>query len=385
MCKFRVTNRLGILVFLVIILFLPLPGCGTDLTITSPLDHQVFQRQTQDQGIVTIQGKTPNPADSVEAEFTGQSISGKLPGTWSPSKLDKITGVFHADLPTPAGGFYVLKIRVIHNREVSEMSVRHVGVGEVFVVSGQSNSTNYGEVRQKTKSGMVTAKSSEGWQIANDPQPAVQDDSSQGSFIPSFGDAMFEKYGVPIGVISVGHGSTSVRQWLPKGTPVQVMPTYQKYVYNDPSGVLLSDGVLYANMVAQLKLLGKGGFRAVLSHQGESDSNQPEGNNITADTYKEMMHSLIANERLDVGWDFPWFVAEATYQSPYVQSCPSIQRAQQSLWEDGISLQGPNTDALTMQYREKKGRGIHFNDAGLKLHGKLWFQQVSAYLDSEVR
>jgi hypothetical protein len=42
--------------------------------------------------------------------------------------------------------------------------------------------------------------------IADDPQPGVQDTSSRGSFIPAFGDALYAKYHVPVGIADVGHG-----------------------------------------------------------------------------------------------------------------------------------------------------------------------------------
>jgi hypothetical protein len=59
---------------------------------------------------------------------------------------------------------------------------------------------NYGEVRQQTRSAMVVSFSGCAWSIANDPQAGVQDNSRNGSFIPSFGDTMYEKYRVSIGV-----------------------------------------------------------------------------------------------------------------------------------------------------------------------------------------
>jgi hypothetical protein len=129
--------------------------------------------------------------------------------------------MFHADLKTAAGGYYEIDVRVRHGAShIDTLTVPHVGVGEVFVVSGQSNSTNYGEVPLGTETGMVTTFSGDAWRLANDPQPGVQDNSKKGSFIPFFGDALYRKYRVPIGVASVGHGSTSVRQWLPAGEPV---------------------------------------------------------------------------------------------------------------------------------------------------------------------
>jgi hypothetical protein len=194
---------------------------------------------------------------------------------------------------------------------------------------------------------------------------------------------MYKKYGVPIGIASVGHGSTSVRQWLPEGSPVLVMPTWPGYIYNSDAG-LACDGTLYSGMLAQIRAFGKNGFRAVLWHQGESDSHQPPGSNISADIYENMMLRVISDLRKDAGWDFPWFVAEATYISPLDQSTPEIEAAQQDLWKFGPAIQGPNTDLLTMPYREKNGRGIHFNNEGLKVHGQLWATQVSIYLDEKL-
>ena len=48
------------------------------------------------------------------------------------------------------------------------------------------------------------------------PQPGVQDNSRKGSFIPSFGDALYRRYHVTIGIPSVGHGSTSGLSWAEK-------------------------------------------------------------------------------------------------------------------------------------------------------------------------
>ena len=83
---------------------------------------------------------------------------------------------------------------------------------------------------------MVTSFNGTEWSLANDHQLGVQDNSRKGSFIPSFGDALYRRYRVPIGIASIGHGSTSVRQWLPADTPIHVMPTMTRYVKTDADG-----------------------------------------------------------------------------------------------------------------------------------------------------
>ena len=79
-------------------------------------------------------------------------------------------------------------------------------------IKWDEDATNYGEAKTQIASGMVSSFGGGAWQLANDPQPGVQDNSKNGSFIPAFGDAMYARYKVPIGVACTGYGGTSVRQ-----------------------------------------------------------------------------------------------------------------------------------------------------------------------------
>jgi hypothetical protein len=363
----------------------PLVAPATVL-LSSPLDYQVFQRESRLMGTVSIRGRSLAPAKRAEARVVGKRISGPLTAKWLPLSLDQQTGEFHGDLKAAAGGFYEVDVRIKRAGHGFEtLTVPHVGVGEVFVVSGQSNSTNYGEVPQVTETGMVSSFNGDVWQLANDPQIGVQDNSKKGSFIPSFGDDLYRKYGVPIGVASVGHGSTSVRQWLPAGEPVEVMPTMTKYVVEDANGTLISDGTLFNGMMVRIHQLGVHGFRAVLWHQGESDSHQKPEHEISGETYRRMLEEVILATRREAGWDIPWFVAEASYGTPEIPSWEPVREAQQSLWLSGVALPGPDTDTLGPAYRQNNGKGVHFNDAGLKAHGLLWAHRVELYLDPLLR
>ena len=366
------------------------------ITLRSPLDYQVFQRSALLKGQVLVRGQTRDAAGlagtRVEARLTGASLQGSLRGNWIRLKMDETSGSFSGAIKTVPGGFYQCEVRLVRTHAaVARIVVPHVGVGEVFVVAGQSNATNYGEVKQTTQTGMVTVFSGEAWQLANDPEPGVQDTSKNGSFMPAFGDALYRKYHVPIGVAPVGHGSTSVRQWLPAGSPVLVMPTMTRYVTRNAQNELVSDGTLFNGMMKRIHLLddygqlGKHGFRALLWHQGESDAHQAPEHSITADQYGSMMIELIRASRKDAGWDAPWIVAEATYHSPQDPSDPAVEQAQRGLWKRGIALEGPNTDTLGSEYRQNHGAGVHFSDAGLKAHGALWAEAVERYLDRVLR
>lgn len=353
------------------------------VSLSSPLDYQVFQRRNLASGSVEIRGTADVPADRAEVQVTGNSAAGPLSTRWSALKLDASTHEFSGSLDEPAGGFYQLEVRLLrHGKQVASTMVPHVGVGEVFVVAGQSNSTNYGEVRQTTGTGMVVAFDGATWRLANDPQPGVQDHSTKGSFIPAFGDALYRKYHVPVGVAAVGHGSTSVRQWLPAGDPVYVLPTMTKFIATNAAGDLICDGTLFNGMMERIRELGPRGFRALLWHQGESDAHQAPEHSISPEQYHATMIRLIQATRAAAGWDIPWLTAVATYHTPQDQGAPEFEAAQRSLWSEGVALEGPNTDTLGPEYRQNGGKGVHLSDAGLKAHGLMWAKAIERYIDS---
>jgi hypothetical protein len=57
-------------------------GGAAAVTLTSPLDFQVFQRRTRLKGKIEIDGHINVPADRIEERLTGDSLRGPLPGNW---------------------------------------------------------------------------------------------------------------------------------------------------------------------------------------------------------------------------------------------------------------------------------------------------------------
>jgi len=350
---------------------------AAEVTLDSPLDYQVFQRSSMDAGAIAVTGRAGEACDSAEARLDGhpwQRLSTSPPCA------------FDGSLAASPGGWYGLEVRVRRAGQwIGGAGVEHVGVGEVFVVSGQSNSTNYGEEAQRTTTQMVATFNGAAWRLANDPQPGVQDSSTQGSFIPAFGDALYAHFHVPVGIASVGAGATSVRQWLPQGDRFRSPPTSPKFVIETADGDWESTGKLFDGMLHRIRQLGPHGFRAVLWHQGESDAHQAAGHRIDAPDYQRLMERLIREMRARAGWDFPWFVAQATYHSPTDAAAPEIRAAQAALVSEGLALRGPDTDTLTGAYRQNHGTGIHLSAAGLEAHGRLWAEAVEAWLDRTIR
>jgi hypothetical protein len=264
-------------------------------------------------------------------------------GKWTELGIDKQTGNFAAEFNAPAGGWYRCEIRMIKDgKEVAVKGIEHVGVGEVFVAAGQSNSTNSGEKKLKSVSGMVSTFSGEMWRVADDPQPGAHDNSGGGSFYPPLGDLLYGKFKVPIAFAVTGHGGSSLAQWQPGGE-------------------------LFNWMETRIQQLGPQGFRAVLWHQGEADCTTLE------QEYYDRLKTIIEQSNLRAGWSFPWMVAQVGgWQT---------KKAKIRLWADGVALEGGDSDTLVgPENRQQNGKNAHFTELGLNRHAALWAEKLETYL-----
>ncbi len=350
------------------------------LNLISPLDYQVFQRQTPTDGKIIVEVTLETTArgtltnlEKLEAQLVGNAIK-KFPN-WQPLPFDNRVRHFRAELSAPAGGWYQLQVRLIGSgTNIAEANVEHVGVGEIFVVAGQSNAANHGEEKQQAKNPLIVEFGNGNWHPAKDPEAGAS--GKGGSFMPAFGDAMAARFNVPIGIVAIAEGSTSVREWLPKNDSIVALPDTGRNVIMVGSNSWVAAGELYDRIISTQQMLGSNGFRALLWHQGESDST------LSPKIYRQYLQRIIETSRASAGWRVPWFVAQASYH-PGDTGLPELRAAQKSLATDGIALAGPNTDELGPEWRQNNGKGIHFNARGLQKHGELWAQMVGDWLESK--
>lgn len=350
--------------------------------LQSPLDYQVFQRQSRGAGDVLIKGHVKS--EDAEGGVLQYRLVKDSMVDWQNFPADLENGIFENTVPVPSGGWYRLDLRVIkEDLPISEHVITHVGVGELFVVAGQSNAANHGEERMQTHTELVSTFDGSHWQLANDPQPGAS--GNRGSFLPSFGDEMVRRFQVPIGFVSCGIGATSVREWLPEDSRFPNPPTLIGRVEQLPNGEWSSKGEAYRIFVERMRSLRDSRFRAVLWHQGESDANQKDSTRtLSGNLYRNYLENIIRSSRAAIGWEVPWFVAQVSYHVPGDESSPDIRGAQASLWKDGIVFQGPDSDAIKGHYRERQGKGVHFSAEGLEEHARRWAEKVGPWLEAEL-
>ena len=346
------------------------------LQLSQPLDYQVIQRNAANRGDVLIQGTT-------DIDLKGTTFQSRIAkeGEWQPLNAKITKDGFSCHLEAPAGGWHRLEVRVTKGDLVlASAVVEHLGVGEVFVVAGQSNSANHGQEKQNTQTQRVASFDGQRWQLANDPQPGAS--GRGGSFMPPLGDTLVKSFDVPVGFIACGLGGSSVREWLPQGASFPNPPTVESRVEKRPDGTWVSKGAAYDAFVARMKSVGSKVFRVVLWHQGESDANQKDATRTLAGRlYREYLERLIHDSRRDIGWAPPWFVAQVSYHVPGDEASPDIRAAQASLWEDGVAFEGPDSDALKGDLRERDGQGVHFSSKGLHAHAAAWAAKIIPWLE----
>ena len=173
---------------------------------------------------------------------------------------------------------------------------------------------------------------------------------------PVFGDLLADQLDVPIGIVSIGWGGTTVGEWLPNASGPDSAPLYNR----------LQDA---------FESLGPNGARAVLWHQGESDAL----NETDQETYASRLSTIIDQSRTDAGFEIPWGVALAAFQpqNPVDGNAVILDAQRDVIRNDPLVFAGPNTDLLGPDLRYDD---IHFNEEGLHQHGALWTTAVQAFL-----
>lgn len=331
----------------------PVQADSTALSISAPLELQVCQRNDRNQADVVVAGVVKPAVDLIEAKADlaeGIKVGEAVGWTTIAERKDINNGKFSGQLPLKAGGWYVITVRGRIGKDVvAAAAVSKLGVGEVFVTAGQSNSASFGRPRQVAKDDRVVFFNGKGFIPAKDPIPGGC--GRDGSPWPILGDLIAGSQQIPVCFRGATPTWTEVKNWMP--------------------GVQHKHWKLYNTLVARVGEFPKGGVRAVLWHQGESDSLAK----TPAATYRDRLKTIIESLNKDAGYHIPWFVAQASFHTKSAEPEErEVAKGQQLLWQQDIAKRGPNTDELGPEYRSDK---VHFNQRGLTAHAERWFKALA--------
>ena len=170
---------------------------------------------------------------------------------------------FEVELTLPEGGLYRLEA-IAHDAVVDGViwtgctaCVHHVGVGEVFMLAGQSNMAGYGRgvIYDPPELGVHLYANDGNWKIAAHPlnsacntiYPENREVASQNSPALAFARTARRLLNVPIGLVQASLGGSPLKRWHPE-----------------------EEGDLYRAMIRRLDAVDKVG--AILWYQGCSDA-----------------------------------------------------------------------------------------------------------------
>ncbi|MCF0069137.1 T9SS type A sorting domain-containing protein [Dyadobacter sp. CY261] len=358
------------------------------LVVSFPTERAVFQRNNANEADVYIGGYITQYFQKVEARLTprvaGEGQALPSDGSWITIDDQLSAGQFLGSVKIK-GGWYQLEVRGVNGTTPSAAAtVSRVGVGEVFVVAGQSNSTGgdsnpNGPGASHDQVNSVNFQNFDPSTLTIAPYSNVQLPCPEfvhldanvktapfGNYAwcwGSFGDKIYEKFHVPVMIFNGGWSSTGIDNWKQSTDPNGV--TTSAFGYTFPAGLPFGHlRLALNNYIAQL------GIRAVLWHQGETDNFLEQPGDNTYNRYLSSLWDVVNASRNYSGKpNLAWVVARASRFTVNGLSRVSgnVVNAQNELINnDGLYpnvFQGPETDPYyNIEYRQDE---IHFRGDGV--------------------
>ncbi len=335
------------------------------LTIEQPAARAIFQRQ----------GYNPIPSLRPERGYADIEIRLNLSAAlrsdaWIRVQIipcDPTAEIITVRRVMPAAGRHCITVRVPAGwhrlsagagdgtRLLARTPTRLFGVGEVFLIAGQSYADGCNDERlsiqdprQRVSAYDLTRRR---WQAADDPQPGIRDG---GTIWPAMADDLLPYLQVPVGWANVAVAATASRQWMPGTTRFERMAGAGSALHQ---------------------------FRAVLWQQGESDVIEQ----TPADRYVQNLTTI--RQALHGRWGFSpaWIPAKSTLHPTVYNNLAGesiIRSAIDRLWRTPGFLPGPDTDLLDGENRGGQQSLRHFSPIGQRRAGRMWAMTLWNHLQN---
>lgn len=379
----------------ILAIFFPISS-QAQLSITYPQNRSIFQRDNTNKAFVPISGNFAGCIDRFEGRFIPRTVGQGVATEWTTIQEAPQGGVFSGMLEA-VGGWYSLEVRGIRNETVQAIStVERVGVGEVFLVAGQSNATGGDGLPNGPGATDDRVNSVDFQNIVNGVIPTYSASQlpcvefvhfeaptkaapfgNYAWFWAAFGDSIAKNQNVPVLMFNAGWSSTGVLNW--KQSIDISATTVSPFGYEFPAGLPFGHLRLAIN-----NYIAQQGCRAVLWFQGESDNYLSR----SREDYRNDLREVIQASRDLSGKSKLAWVISRTSRFPV----ESINRNWQPVIDaqnDVIGLpvpvpgfalpdvfSGPETDVYTgTQYRIDE---IHFTGEGLTKMAQVWSNSLTA-------
>lgn len=334
--------------------------CFSQIQISFPLERSVFQRDNQNISIINIAGNFEGELDKVEARLVPVKSNQGVLTNWI-TITTKPEGGYFVGAIQGQGGWYTLQLRGWRNESiVVQGSVNRVGIGEVFVIAGQSNAE--GLLDYGAKPSVDDRVNCFNYRVADNlwdypyfssfshiETNTMVGPKGQGSWCwGELGDQLAQRLNVPILFLNASYGGSSSDNWYNSaiGRPTQ-----------NAFGLPYIGGAPYSSLRITLQFYSSYlGVRAVLWEQGEDDSE------TTEDVYYNNLKTIVERSRIDANKNISWVVCRTSLNDfANVHVNPGVIKAQNRVISNlGNVFEGPYTDSVQIPRIE----GVHFKNVG---------------------
>ena len=349
------------------LVFLYLLPYYTSAQISLPVSRIVFQRGTDNRANVPIEGTCPTNSTSIQAKATpingGQAVDWTTVGNAS-------NGSFSGQLSLVAG-WYNLEIRSFANgAQTGSWSVDRVGVGEVLIVSGQSNAQGFQDGPDASDDRVSCVAAVNGsireYQLAFQFQhldgSATVGPTNNKHFYGALGDKLVQRFNCPVLLLGAAFGGTSSEQWAKTAQGILDVPDSQRWDGQESLQPYRALGVTLNHYARRT------GLRGILWFQGESDKGK------SGDTYYDNISYVINKARSDLGFSVPWVISQTSWiDGGGDENIRSAQRRLVSTISNCYA--GPNTDNYGDAFRNPDR--THFSPGQMGLLADLWNQSLT--------
>jgi hypothetical protein len=349
------------------------------INIDYPLTRSVFQRDKSNFAPIYIAGSYTKSIDRVEAKLIALNHGNST--EWTTIHTNPQGGFYSGNI-TASGGWYEIQVRGIKDeQQISFHALSPVGVGEVFLIAGQSNAQGF-SYTSNNEFGVQGASddrvncinySNHDKQNPDLPYPAFGHLDAPSNISPrgqsawnwgKLGDLLASRLQVPILFYNAAWDGTIVRSWRESITGTAVSP-YIPANY-EPSGMP------YSNMRTALQqYVAMTGVRGVLWLQGEGDNQF----NTTTDSYFADLKAIIDASRNDSGKNISWMIALTSYSNKFSFNNNVIEGQKRVINTVSNVFEGPNSDAIQVPRTDKDG--IHFHGDGLLNIAEAWNNKLT--------
>jgi Carbohydrate esterase, sialic acid-specific acetylesterase len=373
----------------------------SQVTISYPDSRAIFQRNNSNQCPVYIAGNYASFADRVEARAVPRAMiptQGTLVN-WTTIQTNPTNGYFYGNL-TVTGGWYDIEVRCWNGTTLlGTASVQRIGVGEVFVIAGQSNATgdnglaaqgNYGPRANDDRVSVVNYNVPYPTNYGGIVLPRAEFSRLDSTFNISpfgtsawcwgaLGDTLTKRLNVPIAFFNAGWSGSGVDAWSISANDSTATPA---------NFITYPRGLPYGNLRAALHFyVAQFGVRAVLWHQGETDNL----NNTSRNDYGSYLKNIIQKSRIHSGkMNLAWVVSKASrYKLPPTLPNsrtwqPVIDAQNDVIGNNGNSqpnftnlvFDGPATDPFVGP-NIRMTDSVHFAGNGHRILASLWNQKLN--------